>query len=110
MPGWQRWGKLDRGCFSEPDVAMVGSDGCWPDRMDALGTRRYQVGIGSDGGSSIPDVVSKLAYMDAFAIRSRMLWKPEKFNWHAWMLSLFDRETRSAETKPGRQKGLSRNY
>ena len=64
-----------------------GNDGCSPDRM-LLRTRRFQVG--SHGGSSIADAVSKLACMDVFAIRLRMLWKPESFNWHAWMLSLFD--------------------
>ena len=71
-----------------------------------LGTPHYQVG--SDGGSSTADSSSKLAYMDAFVMRSRMLWEPEIFNWHTRMLSLFDREWRSVETKPGRQKGSSR--
>ena len=75
-----------------------------------LGTRRYQVG--SDGGRSIVD-----------ASRNPTLpgWQPwkninrgcprnaETFNWHAWMLLLFDRQTQSAETKPGRQKGPLRN-
>ena len=85
-----------------------GSNGCWPDGM-LLEPRRYQVG--SHGGSSIADASSKLASMDAFAILSRMLWETENFNWHAWMLSLIDREARSVETKPGRQKGSSRsNY
>ena len=32
----------------------------------------------------------------------------EAFNWHTWML-LFDRQTRPAETKPGRQERSSRN-
>ena len=51
-------------------------------------------------GSSTADAFSKLAYMDAFAMRSRMLWGPENFIWHTWMLSLFDRdETRSGSSR-----------
>ena len=42
-----------------------------------IGTPRYVYQVGSDGGSSIPDVSLKLACMDAFAIRSQMLWEPE---------------------------------
>ena len=53
---------------------QVGSNGEARSWM-LLGTRRYQVG--SDVGSSIADASSKLAYMDAFAVRSRMLWEPE---------------------------------
>ena len=95
--GWQPWGKLEnlapnKGLLRESRMLLatrryqVGSDGCWPDLM-FLETRRCQVG--SDGRSSIAAASSKLAYMHAFAIRSRMLWEPESFNWHTWMLSLF---------------------
>ena len=51
LPGWQRWGKLNRGCFLE-----VGMHGCFRHSIaDALGTGK----------------LFQLAYMDAFAIRSR---------------------------------------
>ena len=66
LPGWQRWGKLYRGCFVNDGI-----HGCFCYLIaDAPATRKFQ-----------------LAFMDALAIRSR----------------------RSAETKPGRQKGWSRS-
>ena len=134
LPGWQRWGKLDRGCFSEPDVIPRCSDGCWPDRMFLgtrrhtrswmlLGTRRYQ--SGSDG--CWPDRMflgtrryTRLAEMVEVSSRmSLQSWHTLCIrgcfccsitdalgtvicNWHTWVLSLLDGETRSAETKPGR--------
>ena len=49
-PGWQRWGKLHRGCLFE-----VGMHGCFRHSIaDAEGTGKYQ-----------------LAYMNALVIRSR---------------------------------------
>ena len=89
-----------------PTLPAMGSPRSWM----LLGTVPYQVG--SDVGSSIVD-----------ASRNRTLpgwqrWgkfdrgccrKGETFNWHTWVLLPFDRQTRSAEKKPGHQKGSPGN-
>ena len=56
------------------------------------GTRRYK--LGSDRRISIADASRNGA----------------TFNWHSWMLLLFDRQTRSAHAKPGCQKGFAKYF
>ena len=46
LPGWQRWmlaPSRSIGCFEEPGVTRIGSDGCWPHRM-LLGTHSHSAG------------------------------------------------------------------